>query len=370
MAQIPDWAAGVGIFVLAVATASIVYLMIAKVVALATRGQATYLNSVFHRVRRILCLGLILIATNLAAQLPYFPERVSELASKLLSVAVILLIGWAAAISIDVANSLYLRQYKNDAADSLLARKHFTQIRVLRRTVDVLIGIVTIAAALMAFEPVRQFGVSLFASAGAAGLVVGLAARPVLSNLIAGIQLAITQPIRINDAVIVEGEWGTIEEITSTYVVIKVWDLRRLIVPLSYFMEKPFQNWTRDSAQLIGTVYLRTDYDVPVEAVRAKLNEIAHASKLWDKQVVNLQVTDFKDTSVELRMLVSAQTSAEAWDLRCEVREKMLAFLQSEFPQSLPRQRVELLGVAYQDNDRPDDADRPSPRAAARRNGG
>ncbi|MGE4064626.1 MAG: mechanosensitive ion channel family protein [Rhodospirillaceae bacterium] len=344
---IPDWAAGVGIFILAVATAALVYLTIARVIALATKRRATYLHSVFHRVRRIVGLGLILIAINLAVQLPYFPERVSALTSKFLSVAVILLIGWAATIAVDVASNLYLRQYKNETADSILARKHFTQIRVLRRTIDVLIGIVTIAAALMAFEPVRQFGVSLFASAGAAGLVVGLAARPVLSNLIAGIQLAITQPIRLNDAVIVEGEWGTIEEITSTYVVIKVWDLRRLIVPLSYFMEKPFQNWTRESTQLVGAVYLRVDYAVPVDRIRAKLQEIAQASSLWDKQVVNLQVTDMKDNTVELRMLVSAATSGDAWNLRCEVREKMLTFLQNEYPDSLPRQRVELMDAEY-----------------------
>jgi small-conductance mechanosensitive channel len=368
---VPDWAAGVGIFVLAVASASLIYFMIAKAIALATRSPSTYLHSMFLRVRRILCLGLILIAINLAVQLPFFPERISEPAAKLLSVAVILLIGWAAAIAIDVASNLYLRQYKKDSADDFLARKHFTQIRVLRRTIDVLIGIITVAAALMAFEPVRQFGVSLFASAGAAGLVVGLAARPVLSNLIAGIQLAITQPIRLNDAVIVEGEWGLIEEITSTYVVIKIWDWRRLIVPLSYFMEKPFQNWTRDSSQLIGTVYLPADYTVPINEVRAKLQEIAHASKLWDKQVVNLQVTNFKESCVELRMLVSARTSAQAWDLRCEVREKMLAFLQREFPQSLPRQRVEIAGVELQDNDPNDDtAEWRAPRPSHRRNGG
>lgn len=371
MKLVPDWAAGVGIFVLAIATASLVYLTVAKVIIIATKGRATYLHSVFLRVRRIICLGLILVATNLAAQLPFFSQRISDLAAKVLSVAVILLIGWSAAIAIDVASNVYLRQYKNDAADSLLARKHFTQIRVLRRTIDVLIGLVTIAAALMAFEPVRQFGVSLFASAGAAGLVVGLAARPVLSNLIAGIQLAITQPIRIGDAVIVEGEWGLIEEITSTYVVIKVWDLRRLIVPLSYFMEKPFQNWTRDSSQIIGAVSLYADYRVPVDVVRSKLHEIARASKLWDKQVVNLQVTDLKDSSVELRMLVSAQTSGQAWDLRCEVREKMLAFLQEEYPQSLPRQRIELMGLELQGSEQSDDATEwRAPKATPRRNGG
>jgi len=340
--RVPDWLAGVGIFALAISIAFLLYMGAAKLILVATDDQGSYLRSLFLRARRLLFLALVLIAVNFAAQLSFFPERFSEMTSKLLSAAVILLVGWAAMIAIDVASTFYLRRFEKESQDSVQSRKHFTQVRILRRAVDVLIGLITVAAALMAFEPVRQFGVSLFASAGAAGLIVGFAARPLLSNLIAGIQLAITQPIRINDAVIVEGEWGWIEEITSTYVVIKIWDWRRLIVPLSYFMEKPFQNWTRDSTQIIGSVFLRVDYAVPVAAVRAKLEEIVKASKLWEGSVVNLQVTDFKDSNVELRMLVSARTSPEAWDLRCEVREKLLAYLQAEFPRSLPRHRLEI----------------------------
>lgn len=339
---VPDWLAGVGIFTLAAAVALLLYGALARVILLATRDETSYFRTLFLRIRRLVCLALVLVALNFAAQLPYFPERFSDLTSKLLSVAVILLVGWAAAIAIDVASSLYLRRFQHATNDSIQARKHFTQVRLLRRAIDILIGLITIAAALMAFEPVRQFGVSLFASAGAAGLIVGLAARPVLSNLIAGVQLAITQPIRINDAVIVEGEWGWIEEITSTYVVIKIWDLRRLIVPLSYFMEKPFQNWTRETTQILGTVFLRTDYFVPIPKLRRKLEELVGESALWDKNVVNLQVTDFTDSTVEVRMLVSARNSPDAWDLRCEVREKMLAFLQREYPESLPRQRIEM----------------------------
>lgn len=371
MAMIPDWAAGIGIFVLAATIAILIYVGAAKIILAATKKHMSYLHSLFLRVRRLLCLALVLVSLSFAVQLPYFPDRIGEVSAKLLSVAVILLIGWAAAIAIDVASSLYLRQYQDDAANNLLARKHFTQVRVLRRAIDILIGLITIAAALMAFEPVRQFGVSLFASAGAAGLIVGLAARPVLSNLIAGIQLAITQPIRINDAVVVEGEWGWIEEITSTYVVIKVWDWRRLIVPLSYFMEKPFQNWTRDSSQIIGSVFMRTDYFVPVSEIRTKLDEVVGSSKLWDKKVVNLQVTDLKETGVELRILVSAPTSPEAWDLRCEVREKMLTYLQNEFPASLPRHRVEVSEAKFVSAGTGEvAADMHHARSPSRRNGG
>lgn len=341
---IPDWLAGVGIFVLAATIAMILYIGTSKVVLTLTRHRAAYVRSIFLRTRRLLLFALILVASSFAAQLPYFSEGFAELTSKLISATVMVLTGWSAIIAIDVGSSIYFRMYKMDVPDNLAIRKHFTQIRVLKRTIDVMIILITLAAALMVFEPVRQFGISLFASAGVAGLVAGLAARPVLSNLIAGIQLAITQPIRLDDAVIVEGEFGTIEEITSTYVVIKIWDLRRLIVPLSYFMEKSFQNWTRESSQLIGTVFLQTDYTVSVPKLRAKLEEVVRASNLWDGEVLNLQVTDFKDATVELRILVSAATNAQAWDLRCEVREKMLSYLQAEYPNGLPRERIEISG--------------------------
>ena len=208
--------------------------------------------------------------------------------------------------------------------------------------------IVTLGAALMSFDSVRQYGVSLFASAGAASLVVGLAARPLLTNLIAGLQIAITQPIRLEDAVIVEGEWGWVEEITSTYVVIRLWDWRRLVVPLAYFLDKPFQNWTRESGSLIGSVFLYVDHTVPVEAVRHELTVIAEASALWDRRVVNLQVSDVRETVIELRALVSARNAPQTWDLRCEVREKLVAFLQRNYPHALPQRRLSFDGAAQE----------------------
>jgi small-conductance mechanosensitive channel len=231
-----------------------------------------------------------------------------------------------------------------DTADNLLARKHFTQVRVLLRAADVLIVILTVGGALMTFEPVRQYGYSLFASAGVAGIVAGLAARPVLSNLFAGVQLAMTQPIRIGDAVIVENEWGNIEEITATYVVVRIWDLRRLIVPLTYFIEKPFQNWTRDSAALIGVVFFYVDYRAPVGIIRDKLREILQQSKDWNGQTMSLQVTDAKESTIELRALMSANSGGQAFNLRCAVREQMIDFLQREHPEALPRQRNEPVG--------------------------
>lgn len=353
VSAVPDWVGGIGIFLLAGVVALAVYFAASRVVLAVTARRAQLLRTLFLRSRRLLALVLVLVACSFAAQLPYFPDRIGGIFAKLMGVGAVLLAGWAAVIAVDVASEFYLRRYRLDTAANMEARKHVTQVRILKRACNVLVILITVAAALMAFEPVRQFGVSLFASAGAAGLVVGLAARPVLSNLIAGIQLAITQPIRINDSVVVEGEWGTIDEITATYVVVRIWDLRRLVVPLSYFMEKPFQNWTRESTQIIGAVTFEVDYAAPVGEIREKLSEIAAASKLWDRKVVNLQVTECHEVTITLRALVSAATGPEAWDLRCEVREKMLAYLRDELPECLPRRRQLVVDAPQRPTRRP-----------------
>ena len=287
-------------------------------------------------------LALVMIAVAAALPSTSFSRPVALGIAQALLVGLIVLVGWSTMRALDVAAALYLRKYRIDADDNLLARKHVTQVGILKRASGVLIALVTTGAALMTFSSVRNYGVSLFASAGAASLIVGLAARPLLTNLIAGVQIAVTQPIRLEDAVIVEGEWGWVEEITSTYVVVRLWDWRRMILPLAYFLEKPFQNWTRETASLIGSVFLHVDYSVPVEAVRAKLGEIARATPLWDGKVVNLQVSDAGEHTIELRALVSARNAPQTWDLRCHVREKLVAFLQEAYPDALPRARLEM----------------------------
>ncbi len=230
-----------------------------------------------------------------------------------------------------------------DVVDNLDARRILTQTRVLSRTAMFLIGVVGLAAMLMTFPGIRQIGASLLASAGLAGLVAGLAARPVLSNMLAGLQIAIAQPIRIDDVLIVEGEWGRVEEITGTYVVVRIWDERRLVVPLQYFIEKPFQNWTRSSSSLIGTVYLWVDYRLPLAPLRAELERLCRGSDKWDQRVVVLQVTDANERAMQLRALVSSANSGNNWDLRCLVREGLIAFIGREHPDALPRLRAEAL---------------------------
>lgn len=311
---------------------------------LAGRYGQSFLQVLVTRSQGPLCTFLVIMAVGTVLPAAPFPYATTLTLAQVLLCAFILALGWMLVTALNLGAEVYLRRFRLDVEDNLLARKHVTQVRILLRTGQTLLVIVTVAAALTSIPAVRQYGVSLFASAGAAGLVLGLAARPLLSNMLAGIQIAMTQPIRVEDAVVLEGEWGWIENITSTYVVVRLWDLRRLIVPLSYFIEKPFQNWTHESSDLIGSVFLRVDYTVPLDRMREKLKEIASASRFWDRKTCVLQVTDTPGNMVEVRILVSARGGGNTFDLRCEVREKMIAFLQAEYPEALPRQRTEITG--------------------------
>ncbi|AOK16863.1 mechanosensitive ion channel protein MscS [Burkholderia cepacia] len=250
-----------------------------------------------------------------------------------------------------------------DTADNLQARRIHTQAKVLVRTVMVLIVIIGTGAALMTFPNVRQVGASLLASAGVAGLVAGIAARPVLGNLIAGLQIALTQPIRLDDVVVIQGEWGRIEEITGSFVSVRLWDQRRLVVPLQWIIENPFTNWTRSSSEIIGTVYLSVDYRTPLAPLREELARLVHAAPEWDGRVQVLQVTDATERTMQLRALVSAADASSCWDLRCRVREGLIAYIQSHYPQCLPRSRMEL----YPHDSAPDapNPERPHARAPA-----
>jgi small-conductance mechanosensitive channel len=340
----PSWLSGAAILAAAAAAALLVHWLSLRVVLrVPVPGRARgFLQTFVATTTGPSRLAVVVLTLWVALPSADFPVAVSRGIGQVLLVGLVVLVGWSAMRALEVAAALHLRRFRLDVDDNLLARKHVTQVHVLRRAGGILIALVTAAAALMTFPSVRAYGVSLFASAGAASLVVGLAARPLLTNLIAGVQIAVTQPIRLEDAVVVEGEWGWVEEITSTYVIVRLWDQRRMVLPLSYFLERPFQNWTRETTSLIGSVFLYVDYSVPVEAVRRELAEIARASPLWDGEMANLQVSDAKEWAVELRALVSARNAMQTWDLRCEVREKLVAFLQREYPHALPTARVQL----------------------------
>jgi small-conductance mechanosensitive channel len=265
-----------------------------------------------------------------------------EIIAGILKVLTVMLIGWLAMGAVRTIAEGVLRYFDVSGQDNLTARRVHTQIKLIRQVLLFIIMIITASVILMMFEQLRVIGVSLLASAGIAGLILGFSAQKVLSNLLAGIQIAITQPIRLDDVVIVENEWGWIEEITLTYVVVKIWDLRRLVIPISYFIEKPFQNWTRISADILGTVFIHGDYTIPVAKLREELTRILQSTDLWDGKVDCLQVTNAKEYTLELRALMSAKDSPKAWDLRCLVREKLVAFVQENYPQCLPKFRTEL----------------------------
>src|SRR5579862_4721869 len=346
----PPWAVSFVLLVSAVVVAWLLYAAMLGVARRMLRGRRSYLLSILDATKNPARFGLLLVA--LAITLPTTPlgAETKAILAQCLLLATIFLFGWIATAALEIAATIYLRRFRVDVEDNLLARKHITQIRVLLRVLDTIIFLITAGFALMTFDAVRQYGVSLFASAGVAGIIAGLAARPVLSNLFAGVQLAVTQPIRIEDAVTVENEYGWIEEITSTYVVIRLWDLRRLIVPLTYFIEKPFYNWTRHAANYIGNVLLYLDYGAPVDRIRQKATELVAQSKLASGKVTSVQVTNTRPDSIELRILISADSAANASNLCAELREELIAFLQREHPEALPRQRSEAIAAAGKDS--------------------
>ncbi|CDZ28366.1 mechanosensitive ion channel family protein [Neorhizobium galegae] len=340
-AWLPDWLVSCGVMAVAFLIGLAIQRFGFRFLTRLVENRDLFWRSLVSRTRRPMRLAILTWTLSLGATIAPLSAGQGQVIRHLLLLGFIVVVGWMAKIALHVWMIVYLRRFKLDAEDNLLARTHVTQSRIAERIASVMIVAITIAAMLMTFPAVQQYGVSLLASAGVAGVVLGLALQPVLKNIFAGIQLAITQPIRIDDALIVEGEWGNVEEITSTYVVVKLWDWRRMILPLSYFIETPFQNWTRDSSELIGTVMIYLDYSVPVNAVRRKGEEIAATSKLWDKRVVAVQVTDFRENVMEIRILVSASNAPRTFDLRCEVREKIIDFIQREYPASLPRVRAE-----------------------------
>jgi small-conductance mechanosensitive channel len=244
--------------------------------------------------------------------------------------------------AVNIGEKVVLAKFDITVADNLQARTIYTQVHVISKVIYAVIGLFTIASILMLFEEVRHLGASILASAGVVGVILGFAAQKTIANLFAGFQLAWTQPIRLDDVVIVEGEWGRVEEITLTYVIIHIWDDRRLVVPLSYFIEKPFQNWTRASANLLGSVFVWVDYSLPLDETRNALKEIIESNPLWDKRFWNLQVTDASEKTMQLRVLATSGDSSKSWDLRCDIREKLIAYIQKHHPQCLPRLRTDL----------------------------
>ena len=303
-----------------------------------TEISPVILPALYHPTRWI----VVLLALGAGLRAITLPDRVAELWAIGSRMLFVVLAGWLVLNVMRAARTILERHSDITVADNLRARRQHTRLRILYRIAQSVIGFIVIAMVLMTIPGVRSVGITLMASAGLVGLAVGAAAQPALKNLIAGVQMAFSEPIRLDDVVIVEGEWGRIEDIALTFVVVKIWDDRRLVVPVSYFLEKPFQNWTRRTSDLLGTVFLYVDPTADVKRIRAKLDEVVHANARWDKRVCVLQVTEHRADSMELRCLVSAQNASQAFDLRCEIREAMLHFLRTEMPEALTRTRARI----------------------------
>lgn len=338
-----DWLLFLAFLAGAVGLALVGHYVVFRVLAVFAQRTSSALDELaIKHFRRPARWIVVVIALRLSLDTLALPPGLENLTKTIFGIAIIALISTVLIQLTFLISDAVLLHFKVDVKDNLRARKLHTQLQVLRRIIVIVIVVIAAACILMTFPKVKQLGTAILASAGIIGIVVGLAAQKTIGTFIAGLQIAFTQPIRLDDVVIVEGEWGRIEEITLTYVVVRIWDLRRLIVPITYFIEKPFQNWTRVSADILGTVFLYVDHTVPVEAIRAELQRILEAAEWWDHKVCGLQVTNTSERTVELRALMSAADASLAWDLRCHVREKLLAFVCKNYPHTLPRLRAEL----------------------------
>jgi len=298
-------------------------------------------------IKRFLTPALLLILAIFLNKIvtSFVDDDVYELSyaiGKASSILIVTSLTWSLIVALKYAKQKLLVNYDINSADNLKARKLYTQFNVLERIIVFSIVLIAIGVVLMLFDGVRKFGISLFASAGIAGIIVGLAAQKVLGTILAGLQIAIAQPIRIEDVLVVEGEWGWVEEITLTFVVVRIWDKRRLVLPTTYFIEQPFQNWTRTSADIMGTVFIYTDYSFPVAKLRSELTRVLENNQYWDGKVNALQVTDSKPHYIEIRALMSAKTSPEAWELRVSVREQLITYIQDNYPEHLAKTSISI----------------------------
>jgi small-conductance mechanosensitive channel len=342
LTQLPDF-----LFNLIILCASIVLGMILKWIILRLTSYYRKIQEFSFTKSTVLHLGgplnyfLPLIFLNIFIPLLRFPQYYIDALNKSVEIGLIIAFAYILINLINVVQDFVISIYDLKKENNLRERKIRTQLQFLRKFLVALIVVLTIAAILFSFEGMRKIGAGLLTGVGVGGIIIGIAAQKSLSNLLAGFQIAFTQPIRIDDVLIVEGEWGKVEEITLTYVVIHIWDDRRLILPINYFIEKPFQNWTRISSHLLGTVFLYVDYTLPIDKLREEYDRILSKHPLWDQRVKVIQVTDSKERVMEIRALMSAKNASDAFDLRCDMREGLISFIQSNYPGSLPKIRTD-----------------------------
>jgi small-conductance mechanosensitive channel len=290
---------------------------------------------------RILIFVVLLLINFWVPVIPFTPKS-RYVFDKIIDILLTISFAGILIAMVKVGQDFFYHRYDVNKTDNLTERKIRTQIVFMRKLIVTVIVVVTICVILLSFENLRKLGTGLLTGVGIGGIIIGFAAQRSLGNLLAGFQIAFTQPLRIDDALVVEGEFGRVEEITLTYVVLNLWDQRRMILPINYFIEKPFQNWTRTTAEMLGTVMFYLDYSVPLEPLRTEFNRLMEASPLWDRRASAIQVTDATGDNIEVRALVSASNSGAVFDLRCYIRENLISFIQRNYPEALPRTRMEL----------------------------
>lgn len=341
--SLPFWAQDTIIILLAVIIGFLVRLILFKALSAFFRRHQGYqvLKIILRRTRLVLSYLLPVIVTLILLPILHIRPSAQYYTDRLLQALLIIGFAWLAIQAVRIAQDIVNRQFDIEDDNNLRARKVRTQVQFIKRLSIIAIVIIALSILLLSFESVRSIGAGLLTSAGVTGIIIGFAAQKSIANLIAGFQIAFTQPIRIDDVVIVEGEFARVEEITLTYVVLRIWDQRRLILPINYFIENSFQNWTRENSEILGTVMLYTDYQVPMDDLRKELRRLCEQSPFWDKRVCGLSMTDATDKAVQLRALVSAANAGNAWELRIFIREKLVEYLQKNYPQSLPRYRTD-----------------------------
>ncbi len=306
------------------------------------KQQFSFIKSIWSKLYKPVSFFLILIVANFALQLINIPPNIFYTLNKTVDILLTISFAFILIGFVNVGQDYTMYIYDLKKQDNLKERKIRTQLQFLRKLFITLIIILTACAILLSFESMRKLGAGLLTGVGLGGIIIGFAAQKSLGNLLAGFQIAFTQPIRIDDVLVVEGEWGRVEEITLTYVVLNIWDQRRLILPINYFIEKPFQNWTRKSSDLLGVVFLYLDHTAPIDEMREELKEILKNAPLWDGRVAVVQITDVTELNIQVRVLVSAANSGQAFELRCIVREKLIEFIRKNHPSALPKTRAEI----------------------------
>ncbi|MGH9089369.1 MAG: mechanosensitive ion channel family protein [Acidimicrobiales bacterium] len=308
------------------------------------RSRLTIERSLVEKLELPARFALPLLGAELAIGAIGLPDPTGTILVHAIGAVLAIALAWLVVRSTYVLDDIILDRYQMDVANNLRSRRVRTQIQVLRRITVVVVTVVTLAVILLSFPEVRAAGAGLLASAGVVGIIAGVAARPTATNVIAGLQIALSQPIRVDDVVVVQTQWGRIEEIALTYVIVRIWDLRRLVLPISYFVEQPFENWTRSTADIMGWVFIQVDYAAPVQELRRAFEQIIAGSSNWDGKVGVLQVTTLGTETMQLRALMSSADSSRSWDLQCEVREQMIAYIQQHCPWALPHLRVRSFG--------------------------